>query len=87
QRGVRYLVFAAQLDHRVHWRHQDKEKIGRLFRVARSRHPYLCRFVHDWATEEFVKSSLKNRRAYHTRMNYDEVAEDLHADTNGHAAD
>ncbi|KAJ3001435.1 hypothetical protein NUW54_g6424 [Trametes sanguinea] len=72
QRTVRALVGNAGLDHRVIWRRQPKEVIGKVLRVARKRQPYLRRFVNDWATEELAKQYLKNRRAYCRRMNYDQ---------------
>ena len=31
---------------------------------ARERQPYFKKFAHGWAIEEFLKSQLKNRRAY-----------------------
>ncbi|KAI0061240.1 hypothetical protein BV25DRAFT_1917192 [Artomyces pyxidatus] len=34
-RGIRHLVAAAQLDHTLRWRHQDKQRLGRLFKVVR----------------------------------------------------
>ncbi|KAI0039306.1 hypothetical protein FA95DRAFT_1655455 [Auriscalpium vulgare] len=65
--GVRSLVAAAQLDPTTHWAHQDVVKLGKVFQVARDTFPYLRRFPNDWATEEFVKSSMKNKRAYAVR--------------------
>ena len=31
---------------------------------ARERQPYFKKFAHGWAIEEFLKSQLKNKRAY-----------------------
>ncbi|KAI0373515.1 hypothetical protein BV20DRAFT_920496, partial [Pilatotrama ljubarskyi] len=72
QRTIRSLVGNAGIDHRLVWRRQPKDVLGKLFRVARKRQPYLHRFVNDWATEELVKQYLKNRRAYYRRMHYDD---------------
>ncbi|KAH9949424.1 hypothetical protein B0H21DRAFT_838944 [Amylocystis lapponica] len=62
--SVRGYVVAAQLDTQVHWPHQPKEKLSKIFRVARKKHPYLRRFAHDWATEEFAKAYSKRHRAH-----------------------
>ena len=43
---------------------------------ARSRQPYLRRFVNDWATEDMVKQYLRNRRAYARRHGFDKAADD-----------
>lgn len=37
---------------------------------ARERHSYFKRFPHGWAVEEFLKSSLKNKRAYARKRGY-----------------
>ena len=41
-----------------------------LISQARQRHDYFKRFPHGWAIEEFIKSSLKNRRAYARSQGY-----------------
>ncbi|TDL14136.1 hypothetical protein BD410DRAFT_699571, partial [Rickenella mellea] len=70
QRTLKAIADAAQLDHRIIWRRQPKDVIGRILRLARKREPYLGRFIHDWATEEYLKSHLKNKRQYQKRMKY-----------------
>ena len=35
---------------------------------ARERHEYLCRFEDDWALQELIKSTLKNKRGYMKRL-------------------
>lgn len=37
---------------------------------ARQRHSYLKRFPHGWAVEEFLKTNLKNKRAYARKRGY-----------------
>ena len=37
---------------------------------ARQRQEYFKQFPHGWAIEEFIKSSLKNKRAYAHRHGY-----------------
>ena len=37
---------------------------------ARQRHTYFNRFPHGWAIEEFIKSNLKNKRAYARKRGY-----------------
>jgi hypothetical protein len=41
-----------------------------LISQARERHDYFKRFQHGWAIEEFIKSSLKNKRAYAHSQGY-----------------
>jgi hypothetical protein len=38
---------------------------------AASKEPYLKRFTNDWATEEFARLYLKNRRNYYRKHGYD----------------
>ncbi|TBU31205.1 hypothetical protein BD311DRAFT_752850 [Dichomitus squalens] len=70
QRTVRDLIGRAGLDYHSIWRQQPKAVIGKVYRVARGRQPYLRRFVNDWATEEMVKQYLRNRRAYARRQGF-----------------
>ena len=37
---------------------------------ARQRHSYLKRFPHGWAVEKFLKTNLKNKRAYARKHGY-----------------
>ena len=37
---------------------------------AREHHEYFKRFPHGWAIEEFIKTSLKNKRAYAHKQGY-----------------
>ncbi|TDL14471.1 hypothetical protein BD410DRAFT_859818 [Rickenella mellea] len=67
QRTIRSIVQQANLDHKDTWHHQDKELVGRCMRLARQRQPYLKRFYRDWATEEYIKVHLKNKRHYEKR--------------------
>jgi len=41
-----------------------------LISQARQRHDYFKRFPHGWAIEEFIKSNLKNKRAYARNRGY-----------------
>ncbi|KAF9800013.1 hypothetical protein IEO21_10457 [Rhodonia placenta] len=76
KRTIRTIANGSHLDWCLPWYRQDKTKIGRIMLLARKRQPYLERFARDWATEEFLKSHLKNKRHYNKRMGYDDEMPD-----------
>ncbi|KAI0055124.1 hypothetical protein BV25DRAFT_1922085 [Artomyces pyxidatus] len=77
-RNIRRCIVAGRLDTSLKWRDQDKQKLGRLFsRLAVT--ILTCRASHDWATEEFVKSMLKNKRNYAARTGINQKAAELSA--------
>lgn len=76
RRTIRTIANGSHLDWCLPWYRQDKTKIGRIMLLARKRQPYLERFARDWATEEFLKSHLKNKRRYNKRMGYDDEMPD-----------
>ncbi|EED85497.1 predicted protein [Postia placenta Mad-698-R] len=76
KRTIRTIANGSHLDWCLPWYRQDKTKIGRIMLLARKRQPYLERFARDWATEEFLKSHLKNKRRYNKRMGYDDEMPD-----------
>ncbi|KZV98456.1 hypothetical protein EXIGLDRAFT_700982 [Exidia glandulosa HHB12029] len=79
QRTIRRCIDKAGLRDDAPFRTQDIGKLGNVYKArphAREKHPYLRRFVNDWATAEFVKMLLKNRRAQLTRRTRRESAAD-----------
>jgi len=46
-----------------------------LHHKAREQHPFLARFVNDWATEEIVKQYMKNKRKHHYKNGWLDVPE------------
>ncbi|KAH9930111.1 uncharacterized protein B0H18DRAFT_995267 [Fomitopsis serialis] len=42
--------------------HQNPVVLGKLFRAAEEKHPYLQRFECSWATADLVKQYIRNRR-------------------------
>ncbi|KAF9467060.1 hypothetical protein BDZ94DRAFT_1318888 [Collybia nuda] len=70
RRCVRTLVGNAGLDPSVIWNRQPSVVISQIIRMAQSQHTYLKRFHNGWAVQEFIKSHLKNRRAYAQKCGY-----------------
>ncbi|KAF9457720.1 hypothetical protein BDZ94DRAFT_1326070 [Collybia nuda] len=64
------LVANAGLDPLVFWNRQPSVVISQIIRMAQSQHTYLKRFHNGWAVQEFIKSHLKNRRAYARKCGY-----------------
>ncbi|KZV97567.1 hypothetical protein EXIGLDRAFT_703214 [Exidia glandulosa HHB12029] len=67
QRTVRRCVDRAGLDETKGIRRQDTVKLANIFKASRELQPYLRKFVNDWATIEFVKMLLRNRRQHAAR--------------------
>ncbi|KZV84258.1 hypothetical protein EXIGLDRAFT_700646 [Exidia glandulosa HHB12029] len=67
QRAVRRCVDMADLDHTLHMKKQDVCALSKVYKAARSIKPYLKRFEHNWATYEFIKMLLRNRRQHSAR--------------------
>ncbi|KAJ7780646.1 hypothetical protein DFH07DRAFT_949876 [Mycena maculata] len=63
-RNIRDLVLQAGINWEVPWAKVPAEAKGKLYAVARKRHPILKRYVNDWATEEIVKQYIKNKRCH-----------------------
>ncbi|KAJ6610248.1 hypothetical protein B0H10DRAFT_2438094 [Mycena sp. CBHHK59/15] len=61
-RNMHDLVHQAGINWELPWAETPAEAKGKLFAVARDRHPILERFHNDWATEEMVKHYIANRR-------------------------
>ncbi|KAH9844116.1 uncharacterized protein C8Q71DRAFT_903221 [Rhodofomes roseus] len=76
-RTIRNIVNGSHLDWRLPWYRQDKTKVGRIFILARKRQPYLKCFPRDWATEEYLKSHLKNKRRYNRKIGLDVDEDEL----------
>ncbi|KAF9472873.1 hypothetical protein BDN70DRAFT_937846 [Pholiota conissans] len=57
---VRKYVDAAMLNTGGHFKDQEAEKLGAIYKLARDQFPYLTRdrFPNDWATSEIVKGYL-----------------------------
>ncbi|KAJ6622204.1 hypothetical protein B0H10DRAFT_1944808 [Mycena sp. CBHHK59/15] len=62
KRNMHDLVHQAGINWELPWAETPAEAKGKLFAVARDRHPILERFHNDWATEEMVKQYIANRR-------------------------
>ncbi|KDQ17184.1 hypothetical protein BOTBODRAFT_185910 [Botryobasidium botryosum FD-172 SS1] len=62
QRMIKSLVNRADIPSTIHFRHIDPVTLGKIHRIARQRQPYLARFQHNWATDEFIVMLLKSRR-------------------------
>jgi len=77
---VRAIVQASGLDKNVRWNRQPLETVSKIFKVARKKQPYLKRFAHDWATEEFAKAYLKRHRGYCKRTRKAAVEEVMRAE-------
>ncbi|KZP08957.1 hypothetical protein FIBSPDRAFT_964314 [Athelia psychrophila] len=73
RRGVRAIADKSGMDYRVEWGKQPQELVGKIFRIARNRFPFLGQFSGDWATKELVKARMKNRRAYCVRLGYNQT--------------
>ncbi|KAF8682084.1 hypothetical protein AX14_004399 [Amanita brunnescens Koide BX004] len=82
QATVRDLVTTSNIMINQPWPVQDKEVIGQVMKIARECQPYLAQFTHNWATEEIIKSNLKNKRAYVNHQATEEAK-----DTNGEEMD
>ncbi|KAF9237354.1 hypothetical protein BU15DRAFT_76070 [Melanogaster broomeanus] len=50
------------LDYNLKLAQQPVAALGKLFRLARKRHPVLERFQNDWATAQLVRQFLQNKR-------------------------
>ncbi|KAJ6544902.1 hypothetical protein B0H10DRAFT_2447815 [Mycena sp. CBHHK59/15] len=66
--NVRDLTLQARVNWEQPWAKTPADVKAQLFAVARDRHPYLGRFVNDWATEEIVKQYIKNKRRHGYRQ-------------------
>ncbi|KAF8805282.1 hypothetical protein BYT27DRAFT_7213219 [Phlegmacium glaucopus] len=55
-----------QLD--IDWRHQDPISLSKIASVARSRNSQLCCYKGNWATLEIMKTIIKNKRNYCTKI-------------------
>jgi len=62
QRMIKSLVNRADIPSTIHFRHINPVTLGKIHRIARQRQPYLARFQHNWATDEFIVMLLKSRR-------------------------
>ncbi|KAJ7192609.1 hypothetical protein B0H12DRAFT_1246116 [Mycena haematopus] len=73
QRNLRDLTLQAGVNWEKPWGEISAEVKGKLFAVARERHPILARFHNDWATEDIIKQFIKNKRNNAYRNNWLEV--------------
>lgn len=62
QRMIKSLVDRAGIASMTQFRHIEPLVLGKIHRIARQREPYLARFQHNWATDEFIVMLLKSRR-------------------------
>ncbi|OCH83918.1 hypothetical protein OBBRIDRAFT_840101 [Obba rivulosa] len=49
---------------------KEPVQLGRLFRVACEREPYLLQFESNWATTDMVKQYMRNWRKYFVKCGY-----------------
>ncbi|KAF8229723.1 hypothetical protein L208DRAFT_1154457, partial [Tricholoma matsutake] len=88
RRAVRDLSAKAGLDCTVLWHRQPKELISKIIGAV-SRHGYFKQFPHGWPIEEFLKSNLKNKRAYACKRGYlgDQTNRDKEGDNGGEGSE
>ncbi|KAF7981190.1 hypothetical protein HWV62_34505 [Athelia sp. TMB] len=64
--SVRMYAIQAGLDLKTTYRNQDHQKLGNVFAMVRSVHPYMTqdRFPADWAAAAMLKQFLSNHRSW-----------------------
>lgn len=67
-RIVRDVALASRINWQKDYSHQDPLVLGRLFRAAQEKEPYLARFEASWATADMLKQFMRNRRKYMVRL-------------------